>query len=306
MLRGMQQLKNILDRLEIDLLNIEYYSVGAEWNYRNVNNPYSRIYLITEGFGVIRLHGRTIELHPGNLYLIPCFTKIDMACPNSFRHYYIHFTARIETGLDILSIFECRHQVEAARHNIGPALFERLLTLNPDRQLFEYDARKPIYPKALDRAHQLDEKKSPANLLETNALMRLLLSVFFADCDQPQTHNTLHGLTRFGAVLEYIRRHLNGTITIEDLAEIAGLNPTYFSNLFSRYMGIPPVQYINKQRIEEAQRLLFSTDDTLYKIARTVGFSDEYYFSRIFKKIVGIAPDHYRKQPFILKGKRRC
>lgn len=297
----MEQLKEILDRLEIDLLNIEYYSVGREWNYRNVNNPYSRIYLITEGFGVIRHHGQTFELHPGNLYLIPCFTKIDMSCPNSFRHYYIHFTTRIETGLDILSIFECRYQAEASRHSIGPALFERLLALNPDRPLFEYDARKPIYPKALDRAHRLDQKKTPADLLETNALLRLLLAVFFADCNWPQTHNTLHGLTRFGPVLEYIRQNLHRPITIEELAEIAALNPTYFSNLFSRYMGISPIQYINKRRIEEAQRLLLSGDQTLYQIAAAVGFSDEYYFSRVFKKIVGVAPDHYRKQDILLR-----
>ena len=300
----MEQLKEILDRLKIELLNIEYYSAGREWNYRNVNNPYSRIYLVTEGFGVIKHHGQTFELCPGRLYLIPCFSKIDMFCPDTFRHYYIHFTPRIETGLDILSIFDCRYEAEAARHNVGPALFERLLELNPDRQLFEYDARKPIYPKALDRAHRLDEKKSPAALLETNALLRLLLAVFFADHDWPKTHNMLHGLTRFGPVLDYIRQNLHRPITIQTLAEIARLNPTYFSNLFSRHMGISPIQYINKRRIEEAQRLLLSDDQSLYQIANTIGFSDEYYFSRIFKKIVGIAPDHYRKQDTLL-GRRQ-
>jgi AraC-like DNA-binding protein len=295
-----EQLKEILDRLEIELLNIEHYCVGREWNYRNVNNPYSRIYLVTGGFGIIKHHGQTFELHPGNLYLIPCFTKIEMFCPDSFRHYYVHFTTRIETGLDILSIFDCRYQAEAARHSISSALFDRLLTLNPDRQLHEYDARKPIYPKVLDHAHRLDQKKSPADLLETNALMRLLLAVFFADFDWPQTHNTLHGLTRFQNVLEYIRQNLHRPITIVQLAEAAKLNPTYFSNLFSRYMGISPIQYINKRRIEESQRLLLRPDRTLYQIARAVGFSDEYYFSRVFKKIVGIAPDHYRKQDVLL------
>jgi AraC-like DNA-binding protein len=296
----MDRLKKILDRLEIDILNIEYYSVGREWNYRNVNNPYSRIYFVTDGFGVIKHHNRTFELHPGNLYLIPCFTKVELFCPDSFRHYYIHFTTRIETGLDILSIFKCHYQAEAARHNISPALFDRLVQLNPDRQLFEYDARKPIYQKVLDRAHRLDQKKTPADLLETNALLRLLLAVFFGDYDSPQTLNTMHGLTRFQQVLEYVSENLHRPITIQDLAGIAALNPTYFSNLFSRYMGIPPIPYINKRRIEEAQRLLLRGDETLYQIARAVGFSDEYYFSRVFKKIVGIAPDHYRKQDILL------
>ena len=106
----------------------------------------------------------------------------------------------------------------------------------------------------------------------------------------------MYGLTRFQTVLDYIRRHLRDPLTIQQLAEIADLNPTYFSNLFSRYMGISPVQYVNKRRIEEAQKLLLSTDQTLYQIASAVGFSDEYYFSRVFKKIVGLAPAHYRRQ----------
>ena len=84
------------------------------------------------------------------------------------------------------------------------------------------------------------------------------------------------------------------------LAEIANLNPTYFSNLFSKLIGISPLQYLNKRRIEKAQELLIGTHDTLYLIARQVGFSDEYYFSRIFKKTVGISPDKYRKQQNIL------
>lgn len=295
-IKAMEQLKEMLDKLEIDLLNIERYSVGKEWNYRNVNNPYSRIYLVTEGFGIIKHHGHTFELHPGQMYLIPCFTQIDMYCPDRFEHYYVHFTARTESGLDILSIFKCHFQASAHRHNIRPALFDRLLELNPHRALSEYDARKPIYSNVLDRAHRLDRKKTPAQCLETNALLRLLLAVFFTDYDAPQTDTTMHGLSRFQQVLEYIRRNLHRPITIEQLAEVAGLNPTYFSNLFSRYMGISPIRYINKRRVEEAQKLLISTDRTLYQIGRAVGFSDEYYFSRVFKKIVGMAPDFYRKQ----------
>ena len=294
----MDRLKQTLDTMEIDILNIEYCRVGREWKYRNVNNPYSRIYLVTEGSGRIQHHQQTFTLQPGCLYLIPCFTQVDMFCPDFLQHYYVHFTARIETGLDILSIFTCQYHAPAAAHNIGSTLFDRLLKLNPHRALVDYDATKPIYPKALDMAHQLDREKTPANLLETNALLRQLLAVFFSDCNAMQTLSTMHGLTRFRQVLEYIRNNLHRPVTIGQMAEIAGLNPTYFSNLFSRCMGISPIQYINKRRIEQAQSLLLRSDQSLYQIARRVGFSDEYYFSRVFKKIVGIAPDHYRKHEF--------
>ncbi len=292
----MDKLKEMLDKLQIDLLNIENYSVGTEWNYRNVNNPYSRIYFVTKGFGTITHHGHRFELRPGGLYLIPCFTRVDFHCPDSLSHYYVHFTARIETGMDILSLFQCRYEAAAGAHPIGAAVFERLLTLNPNRALLEYDARKPIFPKALDLAHRLDEKKPPSNLLETNALLRLLLAVFFSHFDRVQTSARMDGLARFGRVLEHIGHNLHNSLSIDELAHISKLHPTYFSNLFSRLMGLSPVQYIIRRRIEESQKLLLTTDQTLYQIALRVGFSDEYYFSRAFKKIVGISPNFYRKQ----------
>lgn len=293
-------LKNLVDNLEINLLNTERYTAGREWNYRNINNPYSRIYYAIDGSGQIEHHGQTYPICPGNLYLIPCFTTVHLSCGGHFAHYYVHFISRIQTGLDILSIFKSQHQISASEYGIDESLFRRLLELNPNRKLIEYDARKPIYREVLDRAKQFDQEKSISNILESNAILRILLAAFFRDYEQPKAIQTLHGLKRFANVLDFIRENLNAPITLEELAELANLNPTYFSNLFSKLMGIPPIQYINKRRIEKAQKLLLSNNETLYQIARQIGFADEYYFSRIFKKTVGISPDQYRKQEQIL------
>ena len=289
-------LKHTLDTLEITILNTEYYRVGQEWNYQHVNNPYSRLYFVTEGYGKVSHHNQTFDLRPGGLYLIPCFTTVDMTCPNQFRHYYIHFTGRIQTGLDIFSILNTTYETRARDHGIDHTLLDRLQAQNPNRELSEYDATKPIYRQVLERAEKLDQSKSAAQILETNAIMRLLLSPFLMDQDHPQTANTLHGLSRFKEVFEYIHNHLDAPITLEALAELVNLNPTYFSNLFARLMGMPPIQYINRRRIEKAQQLLLSSDEPLYHIATQVGFTDVYYFSRLFKQYVGLAPSYYQKR----------
>jgi AraC-like DNA-binding protein len=289
-------LKRIIDYLDITILNIELFTVGKEWNYRNVSNPYSRIYYITEGYGEIHHHGRKYELSPGHIYLIPCYTTVNMFCPKEFTHYYVHFTSRLQTGLDIFSMFECNYQATVTGTLISQSIFDRLLELNPKKELIEYNANKPIYQQVLDRTILLDQNKSPGNIFETNAIMRLLISVFFDNNSHSQIANTLQGLKRFEIVLEYIHDHLDSPVTISQLAKIVNLNPTYFSNLFSKLIGTSPLQYVNKRRIEKAQELLLGTDETLYQIALQVGFSDEYYFSRLFKKTVGISPDHYRKQ----------
>jgi len=219
-----------------------------------------------------------------------------MFCQKQFTHYYVHFTSRLQTGLDIFSIFDCNYQAAVSGTLINQSVFDRLLELNPNKELIEYNANKPIYQQVLDRTILLDKGKSPGNIFETNAIIRLLLSAFFNDYSHPQVINTLDGLKRFENVLEYIQEYLDAPMTIPQLAKIANLNPTYFSNLFGKLIGTPPLQYINKRRIEKAQELLLGTDETLYQIAQQVGFSDEYYFSRLFKKIVGISPDYYRRQ----------
>lgn len=303
-IKAMIALKNMLDNLNISIHNMELYTVGKEWNFRKVNNPYSRIYLVTEGVGKICHHGREFLLQPGSMYLIPCYTTVDMCCPETFTHYYIHFNARIPTGIDILSIFQCNYHVRSGESGIRQGLFARLLELNPNKALTDYDARKPIYRQMLDRAAAIDSQKSPSDVLESNALIRLMLAAFFRDYDHPQTYNTLHGMARFEDVLAYIADHLDQPLCLSRLAEVSNLSSTYFSNLFSRLMGVSPIQYINKRRVEESQKLLLGTDHTLYRIAREVGFADEYYFSRLFKKVVGISPDGYRKQNLTLHQRR--
>ena len=292
----MISLKNIIDHLDITILNIELFTVGTEWNHQNVSNPYSRLYFITKGFGWIRHHDREFKLSPGNLYLIPCYTTVDMSCPESFTHYYVHFTSRLQTGLDIFSMLECGYQASTSGTLINQRVFDRLLKLNPGKELTEYNATKPIYQQVLQRTLSLDKKKSPGNIFETNAIMRLLFSAFFTNYSHPKVINTLHGLKRFENVMEYIQDHIDTPMTIPQLAKIANLNPTYFSNLFSKLVGISPLQYVNKRRIEKSQELLLGTDKSLYEIAHEIGLNDEYYFSRFFKKHVGISPDHYRKQ----------
>lgn len=292
--KEMSELKKLLDRMDINVLNTELWPGDRSWNYQNVNNPYSRIYLIMDGYARLTMHDTKYDLKPGFLYLIPCFTTVNMYCSDRFLQYYIHFTSRLQTGIDILSILQCHYQVPADP-GIDRKIFDRILELNPGKELIEYDANKPIYQRAMERAVELDNLKPASEILECNALMRLLLSAFFKDYDPSRISHAINGLTRFQDVTEYIQQNINLPISLQQLADIAGLNPTYFSNLFSKLMGTSPIQYINKRRIENAQSLLLSGNESLDTIARQVGIDDVFYFSRLFKKTTGISPSAYRK-----------
>jgi len=293
-------LKRLLDLIEIDLLNIELYRVHTEWRHRNVNSPYTRVYFITAGEGLITYHHlkRACRLVPGRMVLIPCFTRVDLYCPRTFCHYYVHLTARLPNGADVLSTLGWLPDVSAADHGIDHKLFDRLLAINPGRELQERDANKPIYQSVLDRCRRLDEKKTVADHLATNAILRLLLIPFLKENSAATVSTTLEGLKRFQVVLEYIQTKLAYPIRLDELAGMANLNSAYFSYLFGQLMGMSPIQYVNRRKIEHAQVLLLTTDQPLKEIARCVGIEDEFYFSRLFKKITGLAPALYRRQAF--------
>lgn len=93
-----------------------------------------------------------------------------------------------------------------------------------------------------------------------------------------------------------IRGNMAKKLTLQWVAQQIGLSPNYLSTLFKKELGINFVDYINQQRVEKAKRLLRDTNDKTLKIARDIGFYDESYFSRTFKRITGLRPHEYRRK----------
>ncbi|WP_042199398.1 helix-turn-helix domain-containing protein [Paenibacillus camerounensis] len=94
--------------------------------------------------------------------------------------------------------------------------------------------------------------------------------------------------------IQYMQEHFNETVTVDGLAEIAGLGRSRFTRLFKEQTGQIPLEYLNGLRIERAQQQLLMSKDRLHEIALAVGYSNEYYFSRRFKGSVGVTPGKYR------------
>lgn len=98
----------------------------------------------------------------------------------------------------------------------------------------------------------------------------------------------------------YIYTHFDEQLTLDTMAEMVHMSPTYFSRRFRQITGFGFKEYINFVRIKEASKLLLETSLPLNVIARRCGFSDSNYFGDLFKKEKGISPRMYRKNPQIL------
>jgi YesN/AraC family two-component response regulator len=94
--------------------------------------------------------------------------------------------------------------------------------------------------------------------------------------------------------IRYISKNYASNITLNDVAEQVHLNPAYFSSLFKQSTGSSFKEYLNMVRIEESKRLLSNTDYSIMDISQAVGFEDQSYFTKIFKKYTGLTPREYR------------
>ena len=96
--------------------------------------------------------------------------------------------------------------------------------------------------------------------------------------------------------IEHIHRSFQKTIDVDSLAQMENMSCTAFRCAFKKHTGVSPVEYIIRQRISAACRLLAQTDRSVSAIAADVGYHDQYYFSRIFRKKTGLSPLKYRSR----------
>lgn len=151
--------------------------------------------------------------------------------------------------------------------------------------------------------------KSESNLSSSSSLEAMLKISFDLETMKAYFLHALTGISELmkeqgvytnGHVIEnvksYIQNHYMRELTLERLSSLFYLNPSYLSHLFKEYTAQNLTDYINEVRIEHAKRLLLASNDKIYKIAKTLGYDNEKYFFRVFKKVTGLTPEQFRKQ----------
>lgn len=93
--------------------------------------------------------------------------------------------------------------------------------------------------------------------------------------------------------IQYLQNHYMQRITVKQLAEMASVPLWQYTPLFHKLTGKKPLDYLNEIRINRSKDWLMRSDEPLRKIAQRVGFEDEFYFNRRFRKTTGITPRQY-------------
>jgi len=283
--------QELLNSLDLRVLAVQRTVAGRWWNFDHVISPFSRLWLVLGGQAVVRHHGRKFILRPNQIHLVPPFTVHDCSCSNRLDHYHLHFVARMPTGIDLFSLLDCHYQLPAPAE--ARTLFKRLEAVYPDRKLPCFDPSQDEYKQFSAPAQPATASGDALNGFEADGILRLLLSPFLRSARE---HEGVHAKVnrQFLAIQEYIHANMRKPIALADLARVVELHPTYFSDQFKRAVGLRPLDYLMRRRIERAQYLLLTSHASVKEIADAVGVPDPAYFSRVFTKLCRMAPSEYR------------
>ncbi len=112
----------------------------------------------------------------------------------------------------------------------------------------------------------------------------------------PDATVTTRGLLtwQWRRVTEHIRAHLDGDLSLSELAKVSGMSVYHFARLFKDRSGLSPHQYVMEQRMNQAKQLLGDKRKTILEVCLAVGFLNPAHFTTVFHKLVGITPKAYR------------
>lgn len=272
------------------LLNIGYAIHHADWNYQRVSSPFARIYLVKGGTAKLHLPDKVQILLPGHLYIIPPFTFHSYECDGDFSLYYIHIYEPQQAVKRILEDYIYPTEIDASPFDA--ALVERLMEINPERQLKGYNPSDYDNPQTLMLNIRRNLLLKPFEIFETQGILLQILSRFLK-CAQHRYEITD---TRIWKSIRYIRKNIDKEIELDTLAGISCLSKDHYIRLFKKEMKMTPVKYINQKKIEKAQILLFSGNLSVKDIAYTLSFNNVSYFNRLFKSFVGCTPVEYKNE----------
>ncbi|MDO6470376.1 AraC family transcriptional regulator [Maribacter sp. 1_MG-2023] len=282
----------VLQSLRLTLLNVGYAKLNTSWNFENVISPFTRMYYITKGSAKVYHNNQIFTLKPGYMYLIPSYCYAKFSCDNYHEQFYISFLEEVNNGISIYGIKDFNYEIEADKND--KKYFERLLSLNSNREIMNSDPKTYDNKPTLQDFIKQNEVLSTKDFLETQGLLTVLFSKFITSFNvQNKIQVANYGMQN---ILNYINNNLQSPITVVELAEICNYSPDHFSKLFKQAYKSNPNKFIQEKRIERSQLLLLTTNDSLNEIAEKVGLNNISYFSRLFKKHTGKTPAFFRKE----------
>lgn len=225
------------------------------------------------GQGIIEMNGERYILHADELICIPKQMKHRYYADkkNPWSLFWVHFKGE-NTKYFPLDQRQVVTMISIHSQNRLTFLFDLLF-------------------RVLERNYTL------GNFIYISQVLQMILAeVFYREkSDEVGTQNK-----HVTSIIRYMYKHLDGLITLDDLVHEFDFSKSYINAIFRSCTQRTPIDFFICLKMQEACKLLKSSDLYVNEIAQKLGYSDPYYFSRIFKKTVGLSPSAYKNSEYVL------
>ena len=201
-------------------------------------------------------------------------------------------------------VYECAvFDAGLLSHTDACKRYVRLMTRHQIQLYHYFQADEPRFAPLLAAAERLFPAiaypHAGSELLTLGALYEFFGHLFEGECyvESPVESVSLRRkMDVLKPVLEYIDTHYASPISLADLSRLAGMSPKYFCRFFKAALHRTPMDYLNYYRIEQACRILTTTELPVTEAAYRCGFNDSSYFVKTFRKYMGITPRAYARR----------
>ncbi len=228
----------------------------------------------TDGEGTIELENKIFQLNKHEVCCIPPHTKHRYYTNNKnpWSIYWVHFKGS---------------------HTIHYPLSEnQIITINSPEGENRIITLFDILFRTLKRNY------TQGNYIYISQVLGLILAeIYFREKIDGSSEQDKY----ITAAIRYMHKNLQKSLLLEDISKELSISKSHLSAGFKKFTNKSPIDFFIQMKMQEACRLLKSTSMYIVEISTTLGYEDQYYFSRIFKKTIGVSPKDYRNRASIYK-----
>lgn len=255
------------------ITDIGYYPKAAfhTRERRNGSPQYILIYCV-QGEGWYYLHNQKYVVKPNQVFILPADQahRYGTDVTNPWTIYWLHFTGS-----------RAHHFLQYLQQDVDPSP----VTVSPQAERFQlFD----------DIMAHIEMSFNMDNLVYANSSLARFLATFNNAVYNPSrvTKTEDDPISRS---IAFMRDNLNRTLSLDELAQMAGMSASHYSAVFRTKVQSAPINFFTFLKIQEACRLLENTQLRIKEVAYQIGYSDPYHFSRVFTHMMNVSPRDFRK-----------
>ncbi len=248
-----------------DILNVVNLSADRKWRLNNLSyaDQWVLSYTVSGGSVVYQMNDETVHVKKNSILFFPVNFERSAICNSDETARFIVIKFRMRTA---------NRQTDEILNSIP----NHIISTSTSMQ------------KMFEMIGDIWNRKRPGYVIRCKGLVYNLL---YELLDQSVLMEERHQLeSKLHPTMEVIESNVDRNYTVQELANLTRLSPSYFQNIFKQYTGYTPNQYQNYIKVGRARDLLLSGHYTVSEVAAMLGYNDTSYFCRIFKKVIGVTP----------------